>query len=326
MVDLRTGEIHSHRREAYSTKLTGCAPGEECSLWRAFLRRITGGDEELEAFLQRMAGHALTGITRDHALFFLYGTGANGKSVFTGTLSGILGNYAKTAPVETFTVSSGEHHPTDLAGLQGARLVMAIETEDGRRWAESKIKALTGGDKIAARFMRADFFEFAPQFKLVVTGNHKPSLRSVDEAIRRRLHLVPFTVTIPKDERDPCLSEKLRNEWPRILRWMIDGCIAWQSCGQDPPAVVRVATGEYLESEDALGRWIDECCLTGPNFSAKAKDLYASWKIWSEAAGEHVGSQKRLSRMLEDRGYPKGRQPGTSCRLFRRIALRMEAA
>lgn len=134
------------------------------------------------------------------------------------TLSGVLGDYHKTAPIETFTASTRDRHPTDVAGLRGARLVTSVETEEGRRWAESKIKTLTGGDKIAARFMRQDFFEYAPQFKLFIAGNHKPGLCSVNEAMRRRLHLIPFTRTIPPEDRDPELAEKLQSEWPGILR------------------------------------------------------------------------------------------------------------
>ena len=141
----------------------------------------------------------------------------------------------------------------------------AIETEDGARWAESKIKSLTGGDKIAARFMRCDFFEFLPEFKLVIAGNHKPGLRSVDEAIRRRLHLIPFTITIPQEERDPSLAEKLRAEFPGILAWAIQGCLEWQREGLKPPAVVRDATAEYLDAEDAVARWIEECCVIEPH-------------------------------------------------------------
>jgi putative DNA primase/helicase len=206
-LDLRRGDSCRRRPQGYFTKSTAVGPRGECSLWRTFLERITDGNEELERFLQRMAGYCLTGSTREHALFFLYGTGANGKSVLLNTLSGILGDYARSAPIETFTASNVERHPTDLASLRGARLVMAVETEEGRRWAESRIKVLTGGDKIAARFMREDFFEFIPQFKLIIAGNHKPGLRSVDEAIRRRFHLVPFTVTIPEEERDETLTE-----------------------------------------------------------------------------------------------------------------------
>ena len=182
-IDLRTGDMRPHAPGDYITKITAAAPGGECPTWLEFLNRITGGDVELQAFLQRMAGYSLTGDTSEHALFFGYGTGANGKSVFVETLAGLLGDYHRMAPIETFTATIGDQHPTNLAGLRGARLVTAVETEEGRRWAESRIKQLTGGDKVAARFMRQDFFEFTPQFKLIIVGNHKPGLRSVDEAI-----------------------------------------------------------------------------------------------------------------------------------------------
>ena len=171
-----------------------------------------------------MLGYGLTGLTREHALFFGYGTGANGKGVLLSTVAGVLGEYHQTAPIETFTASNGDRHPTDLAGLRGARLVSATETEEGRRWAESRIKQLTGGDMVAARFMRQDFFEYLPAFKLFIAGNHKPSLRSVDEAIRRRFHLIPFAVTIPPEERDPDLDQKLESRMaghPRVAgRWL----------------------------------------------------------------------------------------------------------
>ena len=149
-------------------------------------------------------------------LSFRLWDGVNGKSVLLSTIAGLLGDYHKTAPIETFTASNADRHPTDLPGLRGARLVTATETEEGRRWAEARIKQLTGGDMISARFMRQDFFEFSPAFKLVIAGNHKPSLRSVDEAIRRRFHLIPFGVTIPAGERDGELADKLRTEWPGI--------------------------------------------------------------------------------------------------------------
>ncbi len=198
IVDLRTGKMQPHRAAAHITRVTAVSPDAACSTktWVAFLNRITDGDAELVAFLRRMAGYCLTGLTSEHALFFIYGLGANGKSTFVNSVTGVAADYHRTAPIETFTASSIERHPTDLAGLRGARLVTSVETEEGRRWAESKIKALTGGDKIAARFMRQDFFEFTPTFKLMIAGNHKPGLRSVDEAIRRRFHLVPFVVTI----------------------------------------------------------------------------------------------------------------------------------
>ena len=181
-VDLKTGQSYAPRREDYCTKVAACDPGGECPLWWEFLERVTDGNQDLESYLQRVVGYCLTGLTSEHVLFFLYGTGANGKTVFINTIAGMMGDYAVTAAMEMFLASHGERHPTELAMLRGARLVVASETEDGRRWSEAKIKALTGGDKIAARFMRQDFFEFTPQFKLMIAGNHKPSLRSVDEA------------------------------------------------------------------------------------------------------------------------------------------------
>ena len=143
--------------------------------------------------------------------------------------------------METFIVSHNDRHPTELAGLMGARFVSANETEEGRRWNEQRVKTLTGGDKISASFMRQDFFEFVPVFKLMVTGNHKPQLRTVDEAIRRRFNLVPFNVVIPAERRDPHLDAKLESEWPGILSWMIQGCLEWQAKGLVPPRAVTEA-------------------------------------------------------------------------------------
>ena len=213
---------------------------------------------------------------REHALFFGYGTGANGKSVLLSTVAGILGEYHRTAPIETFTASNSDRHPTDLAGLRGARLVTATETEEGRRWAESRIKQLTGGDMVAARFMRQDFFEYRPQFKLIIAGNHKPSLRSVDEAIRRRFHLIPFAVTIPAEERDSGLTEKLKAEWPGILAWLIDGCLEWQAKGLCPPKAVLEATEAYLSAEDAIASWIDDKCEVDAKAWTSSSDLFAA--------------------------------------------------
>ena len=209
VVDLKTGRTRANDRADRMTKITTATPRGECPQWRAFLSDVTGGDQNLQDYLQRMVGYALTGATREHALFFLYGTGANGKSVFVNTLADILGDYATNAPMDTFMETRTDRHPTDMAGLRGARFVAAIETEQGRRWAESKVKSLTGGDKIAARFMRQDFFEFFPQFKLFVAGNHKPAIRNIDEAMKRRLHLIPFTITVPPEKRDKHLQQKL---------------------------------------------------------------------------------------------------------------------
>ena len=308
VVDLRTGAVQPHERTHYMTKITTATPRGECPIWRRFLNEITEGNEALQCYLQRVAGYALTGSTQEHALFFLYGTGANGKSVFVNTLATIFGDYAANAPIDTFLETRGDRHPTDMAGLRGARFVSAIETEQGRRWAESKIKNLTGGDKVSARFMRQDFFEFFPQFKLFVAGNHKPTIRNVDEAMRRRLHLVPFTKTIAPENRDKNLSQKLLAERNGILAWCVEGCLTWQRLGKlDPPSEVVEATREYFETEDALGRWLEERCVRNPNGKSLTAELFNDWKEWAEPAGEFVGSQKRFSEMLITRGIEKWR-------------------
>jgi putative DNA primase/helicase len=308
VIDLRTGHMRVHRRDDWMTKVTTATPGDDCPIWRQFLHEVTGGDPELQAYLQRMAGYTLTGSTQEHALFFLYDTGANGKSVFVNTLATILGDYAANAPMDTFMETRSDRHPTDMAGLRGARFVAAIETEQGRRWAESKIKNLTGGDKISARFMRQDFFEFFPQFKLVVAGNHKPAIRNIDEAMKRRLHLIPFTITVPPARRDKHLQHRLLTERDGILAWAVQGCLNWQRLGRlDPPQPVRDATDEYFEAEDALGRWLDERCVREVNAKSLTAELFNDWKSWADSAGEFIGSQRRFSDLLITRGVQKWR-------------------
>jgi P4 family phage/plasmid primase-like protien len=324
IVDLRSGALAPHDRALSMTKITAAAPGGDCPAWLAFLDQVTGGDLELQAYLRRVVGYALTGVTSEHALFFLYGTGANGKSVFANTLTALLGDYATVAPMDMFMATSGDRHPTDMAGLRGARIVTSIETEQGSRWAESKLKALTGGDRITARFMRQDFFEFTPQFKLLVAGNHKPSIRNVDEAMRRRLHMVPFTITIPPAQRDKRLPERLLAERDGILAWALQGCLEWQRGGLRPPATVLAATDEYFEAEDALGRWLADCCERGPAYLEPTAALFASWKAWAEAGGEYVGSTKRFSDNLTNRGFERDRDGGARC--FRGLRLLRPAA
>jgi putative DNA primase/helicase len=310
VVDLRSGAIRAHRREDRMTKITTATPRGDSPIWRVFLNDITGGDAELMAYLQVMVGYCLTGVTSEHALFFLYGTGANGKSVFVNVLTTILGDYAANAPMDTFMESRTDRHPTDLAGLRGSRFVSSIETEQGRRWNESKVKAITGGDKVSARFMRQDFFEYIPQFKLVIAGNHKPSIRNVDEAMKRRLHLIPFTVTIPPERRDGKLTDKLLKERDGILAWAVEGCCLWQRQGLKPPASVVSATEEYFEAEDALGQWMDERCVLAKTHREGVSELFADWREWAERAGEYVGSVKRFSELMATRKFEKCRLTG----------------
>ncbi|ABC32341.1 predicted ATPase [Hahella chejuensis KCTC 2396] len=321
VVELRTGQIRAHRREDRMTKSTSATPKGDCPTWRTFLADVTGQDAELQEYLQRVVGYCLSGATSAHALFFLYGTGANGKSVFVNVVGAILGDYAANAPMDTFMEARGDRHPTDLAGLRGARFVSAIETEQGRRWNESKVKAITGGDKISARFMRQDFFEYAPQFKLLIAGNHKPAIRNVDEAMKRRLHLIPFTVTVPPEKRDGGLTDKLLAERGGILAWAVEGCLEWLRDGLKPPDCVRAATEEYFEAEDALGQWIEERCERIGQAKTASSELYADWREWAERAGEYVGSIKRFSETLITRDFMQSRLHGGT-RGFKGLRLR----
>lgn len=302
--------MRPHERADRMTKVTTATPRGECPTWLAFLSDVTGGDAELMNYLQRMVGYCLTGNTSEHALFFLYGTGANGKSVFVNVIATILGDYAANAPMDTFMETRSDRHPTDLAGLRGARFVASIETEQGRRWNESKIKTITGGDKISARFMRQDFFDYTPSFKLLIAGNHKPSIRNVDEAMKRRLHLIPFTVTIPLDRRDGKLTEKLLAERDGILAWAQAGCLMWQRVGLTRPQSVLDATDEYFEAEDAMGRWIQERCVLASNATALTFELFGDWKQWAESNGEFLGSMRRFSEALLTRRFEKWRATG----------------
>jgi putative DNA primase/helicase len=307
VVDLRTGRMRAHQRTDRMTKVSTAVPKGECPTWRGFLSDVTEGDAELMDYLQRMVGYCLTGVTSEHALFFLYGTGANGKSVFVTTIATILGDYAANAPMDTFMETRSDRHPTDLAGLRGARFVASIETEQGRRWNESKIKTITGGDKVSARFMRQDFFDFFPQFKLLIAGNHKPSIRNVDEAMKRRLHMIPFTVTIPPEKRDGRLTEKLLLERDGILAWALEGCLLWQRAGLRRPQSVLNATDEYFEAEDAMGRWLEERCVPVEGAKSLTSELFNDWKAWAEGVGEFIGSQRRFSDLLLTRGIEKWR-------------------
>jgi putative DNA primase/helicase len=304
-VDLRTGELRESRQQDGITKCTSVAPSNTgCSRWLKFLEEATAGDRELIRFLQQWCGYSLTGITREHALVFVYGPGGNGKSVFLNIVTNILHAYATTAAMDTFTASNSDKHPTDLAMLRGARLVTASETEDGRAWAESRIKQMTGGDKIAARFMRQDFFEFSPQFKLTIVGNHKPVLRNVDEAARRRFLIVPFEQKPAEPDRQ--LEQKLMAEAPGILQWMIEGCLDWQANGLVKPQSVIAATQEYFSDQDLFEQWLEEECRCEKDNTylyASSTELFTSWKEFAMRAGHPPGSRQSFGGQMARHGF-----------------------
>jgi putative DNA primase/helicase len=309
-VDLRTGETHPGDPADGIRKQTAVAPAltADCPRWLTFLDEATGGDAEMIRFLQQWCGYNLSGETREHALVFVYGPGKNGKSVFLNIVTQILGDYAVTAAMDTFVASRGERHPTDLAMLLGARMVTASETEEGRAWAEARIKQITGGDPITARFMRQDFFTYTPQFKLTIVGNHKPSLHSVDEATRRRFNIVPFTQMPARPDKD--LEQKLKAEAPGILRWMIEGCLDYRTNGLLPSSGVAEAIRAYFEDQDLLGQWIEEKCDAEPDNPHKwelVAELFASWTAYAGLAGEAHGSVKSFSENMRKRGFERKR-------------------
>ena len=307
IIDLLNNKTLVHDPLKHMTRMTACGVGGECTLWLNFLSEVTNGDQDLIDFLQRVIGYALTGSVREHALFFFYGTGRNGKGVFLNTIVALMADYAGVASIEALMETKGDRHPTELASLMGKRLVIAQEVDEGVKWAEAKIKTLTGGDPITARYMRQDFFTFDPQFKLLIAGNHKPAFRSIDEALRARLHLIPFTVTIPKEKRDPDLQDKLRAEWPGILRWAIDGTREYQLKGLQPPEAVTKATDEYFEDQDILQQWIADCCEVGKDYWETPTILFNSWKTYSQAANVGTGNSKTFKDQITKAGYKFGR-------------------
>ena len=326
-VDLRTGELRPASREDYITKVTSVTPAEvpDCPLWLQFLEEACAQDRGFIRFLRQWYGYSLTGTISEHAILFVHGPGGNGKSVLMATMAGIMADYCTVAAMDTFVATSGDRHPTDLAALMGARMVWTAETEEGRAWSEVRIKQLTGGDRIAARFMRQDFFEFTPQFKLSVIGNHQPELRQVDDAARRRINMAPFVHKPPNPDKQ--LVEKLRAEYPAILRWMIEGCLDWEKNSLIRPAVVQAITDAYFSEQDMMGQWLDDQCERTDADGLPAKDtfnsLMTSWRNFLKAHGEEPKSSKGFSMAMTRRGFtPIRSEYGIVGRGFRGIRVK----
>lgn len=324
-IDLKTGELLPHRRENLITKLAKVDfdPDAECPLWNQVLYRIMGKSQSLIDFLQKAVGYALTGDTGEQCLFILWGSGANGKSTFLDTISALLGDdYAQNTPTQTLMARRGEGIPNDIAALKGARFVTAIEAEEGQRFAESLLKSMTGGDKLTARFMRGEFFSFTPEFKLFLATNHKPQIRGTDNAIWRRIHLIPFEVTIPPEERDRNLVAKLRKELPGILNWAIEGCLKWQQEGLCVPDEVRAATIQYKAEMDTLGDFLAECCVEGDNLTVENIVLYKIYTTWCEANNERPVGQKMFSSRMVGRGFTNPRGGTNGRRIWAGLGLK----
>lgn len=315
IVDLRSGELTPPNPNAMCSRQTRVTPrfGAPAPVWAAFLEYATHGDTELEAYLRRLMGYALTGLPNvEQILAFVHGPTGTGKGTFLNAIAAIFGDYWQQAAMETFTATRWDRHPAELANLAGARLVTASETEEGRSWNDQRVKSLTGRDPISARFMYGNFFHFLPQFLLLFAGNYRPQLQSLDDAMKRRIHLVPFEHA--PASRDSTLPDRLEAEYPMILAWMIRGCLEWQQeraahpeDGLRPPAVVREATEAYFADEDPTSRWIQDRLLRVAGHGHTLRELFQSWRGWAIESGEHERDQRWLSQQLRANGYPPWR-------------------
>jgi putative DNA primase/helicase len=320
-IDLRTGGLREHRREDLITKVAPVeyAQGATAPVWATTLERVLPSPA-LRAFFKKLCGYAICGEASEHLLPVLYGTGANGKSTVLNALLTAAGDYGMQAAPDLLVAKKGSH-PTELADLFGMRLVASIEVEDGRRLAESLVKQLTGGDRVKARRMRQDFWEFEPTHTVFMAVNHKPIVRGTDTAIWRRIRLIPFTETIPPAEQDKQLPEKLRAELPGILAWAVEGCLEWRREGLQAPEEVRRATAGYRSEMDVLGDFLADRCFRGERLQVGKDELYKAYQMWSEEAGEKTETKRKFGMLLKERGIEDGRNPERTKRIWKGIGL-----
>lgn len=311
-IDLNTCQLNAHTREDLITRVLSVAynPGAECPIWLKFLDRVMGGDVDVVRYIQKAIGYSLTGSISEQCIFIPYGEGANGKSVFLSTISSLMGDYAAQTPTSTLTVKKGESVPNDLARLKGKRFVSASESEIGQKLAESLIKQLSGEDKLSVRFLHQEFFEFIPEFKVWLATNHLPQIRGTDNGIWRRIRLIPFSVTIKDDEKDPELTGKLRKELPGILAWAVEGLKLWQEEGLKAPETIAKATSQYREQSDAIGLFIEEECTVAENLKVMAKDIFIAYQNWCEDNEEHTLNKRQFTQRTTERGFVNARGSG----------------
>jgi putative DNA primase/helicase len=322
-IDLRTGSLRPHDPADNLTKLSPVAYRREArsDAWDRFVMRIMNEDRELVEFVQRAAGYSLTGDTSEQCLFFLYGEGANGKSTFLNILQGILGDSAITVGADLITSKASHHenHTTGLTDLDGARFVATVEVDDGKRLAEALVKSMTGGERIRARRMRQDNYEFLPQFKLWLAANHKPEIRGTDHGIWRRIRLIPFVFTIPDDEKDKHFAEKmLEGEAEGILNWLVQGCLDWKKAGgMGDPEAVKAATADYRKEMDTIANFIGDCCLTGNNsVRYESTALYKAYTTWADENGiKNPLTARKFARELTRLGYVSQESNGKTFRV-----------
>jgi putative DNA primase/helicase len=301
-INLRTGQLQPHCKSDYITKIAPVEydPGATCPIWDRCLQKWMGSNDDLISYLRRVCGYALTGSVKEECLWFLHGEGQNGKSTFLGALLNIMGDYGMQAIPEMLVHRSHEAHLTERADLFGRRFVSTIEVDEGKQIAEAILKTLTGGDKLRARFMYKDCFEFDPSHKIFLAANHQPVVTGMDVAVWRRIKLVPFEVTISPEERDNDLKDKLKGELPGILAWAVHGCLEWMRSGLGEPDEIRKATSEYQAEQDYCASFLYECCILNDQLKTKASVLLDAYQEWS---GDKSMTAKAFSKLLNRKGY-----------------------
>ena len=325
-VDLTTGRLREHARADLLTHDTEIRYDRNATAptWIQFLHDVFASDADLIQFVQRAVGYSLTGDVREQVLLIGHGFGSNGKSVFLNILRKMLGKLALQAAPDLLMADRNRRHPTEQADLFGKRLVVCQETGEGRRFNETLVKQLTGGDAIRARRMHEDFWEFAPTHKLWLSTNHRPEIRGTDYAIWRRIRLIPFDVVFTDDgtpRKDPTMEARLMAELPGILAWAVAGCLDWQKYGLGTASAVKAATANYQADMDVLASWLADCCVMHCNAKARASALYRAYSEWCERGGEHAENQRRFGQRLAERGFQRFSNDGV---WYRGIGLRAE--
>ncbi|MBA3010018.1 MAG: hypothetical protein KJ658_05160 [Proteobacteria bacterium] len=280
-----------------------------CPEWNSLLDKVMNGDQEKIKFLQRIFGYALTGETSEQCLFIFYGSGANGKSTIIEAFRDLLGEYAMNMSAESLLQSKAMIR-NDIARLNGARFVSAVEIGIDKKLNESLVKQLTGGDQVTARFLYREHFEYKPEFKLIIAANHKPEIKGVDNGIWRRIYIIPFDVTISSDEIDKGLPAKLKQELPGILAWAVQGCYDWQEQGLNPPDSILSATDNYRAEMDIIAGFIEDLCETGPGKKIPLGDLYTSYQEWADKACQDALGKKEFGNLMRQKGYSQMKSGG----------------
>ena len=301
-VDLSNGELHDHdidKKFSHQT-LAEYSDNVDAPLWDKFLNQIFNSDEELIHYVQKAIGYSFTGSVDEQCLFILNGRGRNGKSVFSNVVSDVAGNYAKQMNVQTIVAKKNQSGSanSDIARLEGARIVTSSELNEGDRFDESLVKQLTGGDKILARFLYGSEFEYKPKFKIWMATNHLPIIRGTDDGIWRRIKIIPFNIQIPKEKVDKKLEYKLKAEYTGILNWIVQGAIMWQQEGLEDPEAVRQVIENYRAEMDPLDAFLEECCTTGQNYSIKAREMYDAYHEWAKESEEYKMSMTKFGREM----------------------------